>query len=89
MIPIYLCGLSSKVLRPESGPTGVALLTVPAHPLKAAKPGFLPKATSLSNEVLVLLHEIIQIVLVLINAFQRSASQTAAGTAARPPGRAG
>lgn len=65
MIPIYLCGLSSKVLRPESGPT-----ELPAHcPRPPAKP---PSAQGhyLSNEVLVLLHEIVQIVLVLINALQ-------------------
>lgn len=45
------------------------LLTVPARPPKAAKP---PSAQGhyLSNEVLVLLHEIVQIVLVLINALQ-------------------
>ena len=60
MIPIYLCGLSSKVLRPESG-----LTELPAHCPRPYTQGHY-----LSNEVLVLLHEIVQIVLVLINALQ-------------------
>ena len=67
MIPIYLCGLSSKVLRPESGLTELPA-HCPAHTPKAAKPS--AQGRYLSNEVLVLLHEIVQIVLVLINALQ-------------------
>lgn len=68
MIPTYLCGLSSKVLRPESGPT-----ESPAHcprPPTQGRQAFSAQSHYLSNEVLVLLHEIVQIVLVLINALQ-------------------
>lgn len=71
-IPICPCGIyPSKVLRPERrGPTTSPWQYLLCPRPKATKP---PSTFGryLSNEVLVLLHEVVQVVLVLIEALQQ------------------
>lgn len=64
---------SSKVLRPERGP----IRSPSQHPPPAWPKATKPSSTShcyLSNEVLVFLHEVIQVILVLIDALQQVCS---------------